>query len=173
MKLKKDQVDIMTYDAMKNATEDRKLKKFFRWAIPVLVVEIVLSVVGLVIYLAIPKNYCKLNSSPVGSVVYINGEITNKVRFKPPERESKYYYYEIPVEIILPEQGEEYELTFTVTCKKYRVSVADTVAQKEKDVYFLTALGGEKTKLFHGLTIFADEMIKNFTITINIDAKII
>ena len=169
MKSKKQEADIMAYDVVKTATEDRKMKKFFRFAVPILIVEILVVIGCAVFYFITPKNYCVVTASPKNTAVYINNEKTNKVKFVAPKESIKYYLYDINISLKLPGESE-YEVTFKVECEKYKV-YASSIAVKEDNVYKMTCYGGEKTEIISGITIVSNKIIKNFTVEVKINAK--
>lgn len=158
----------MAYDGLKNANEDRKMKKFFRFAVPILIIEIIASIGCLVFYFITPKNYCVV-TSPKNSVVYINDDKTDKVKFQPPKESTKHYFYDINISIVLPE-GNYYKVTFILECSKYKV-YAKSPATKENDEFTMTVKGGEKTEVVNGITIVSNKLIKNFTVYVRISAK--
>ena len=169
MRDKKQEVDIMAYDVVKNATEDRKLRKFLRWAIPILVIEVLATIACLIVYFVIPKNFCEISINPKNAVVYVNNEKTKRVNFKAPDKSMKYYCYDMTVEIVLPEEGE-YLVEFTVSCDKFDVSASPKNAVKEDGVYKTTVNGQERTILLTSINIVTEDAVKNFKISVNINA---
>ena len=64
-------IDIFSSEGMKNVNEERKMKKFFRWAVPILVIELIV-ILGITAYFFIlPKNYCEVSINNPNAIVYI------------------------------------------------------------------------------------------------------
>lgn len=146
---------------------NRKVKKFFRITIPILVLEII-AVIGLGIYLIfLPKNYCKVSVNLPGAVVYVNDKETKKFRMEEPKNQTEFYFYEVDISIKLP-GNEAYAVTYVISCDKYNVS-ATTSAARDEGIYSMTIVGGEKTQLLSALTIKSSSKIKNFDISIKIN----
>jgi len=155
--------------ANRNLKAERKTKKFFRFAVPILIVEI-LVLIGLSVYfIALPKNYCRISSNVDSAVFYVNNKKTDNFRFVKPTSSKDYYTYEADMFIKLPGDSD-YQLEITVYCSKYPVSLV-TDATKIAKVYHLTAKGGEKVKFASGISILTSKKINNFDVKIKINAS--
>ena len=67
----KEAVDLSKYEDMSGHTESRKVRKFFYFAIPVVVLEII-AILCISIYLIIlPKNFCTISTNYKNAVVYV------------------------------------------------------------------------------------------------------
>ena len=159
-------VDIFNMDGIKNATEDRKMKKFMRWAIPVLVIEVIALILIGIYFFVVPKNYCTVSINNKDAIIYLNNKVGNKVRLDDPKEAVTYYYYGVDLWVTLP-GTDDYNVTFTVKCDKYKVYAA-TTAPKQDDTYSMLVVGGEKTQILTGITIVSEELIKNFDVNIEI-----
>ena len=134
------------YDFDKNPMGDvkeyvgsRKVKKFFRITVPILLIEI-LAVIGLGVYLIfLPKNYCEISVNLPSAVVYVNNKETKKFRMEEPKEKTDFYFYEVDISVELP-GVEAYEITYVINCDKYIVS-ASTTAAREDGVYSMTIVG--------------------------------
>ncbi len=162
-------IDIFSTENIRNVTEDRKLKKFFRWAIPVLVLEVIVIAVMTVLYFMVPKNYCVVSVNMKEAVVYMNNKTTQKARLDNPKEKIKYFYYEIDLMLELP-GDDDYSVTFDVGCDKYRVFIA-TTATKQDEKYTMIVTGGEKTQLLSGVTLVSNELIKNFEVKVTVNVE--
>lgn len=154
-------------DGMRNFSSERKVKKFFRIALPILIVEIFAALVLGIYLLLLPKNYCNFTTNTADAVIYIDNKKATKFRFDHPKDDGPYYYYEIDVKILLPEK-DVYSVSYTMHCNKYEV-FASTSGTLENSVYTIQQVkGGEKTQLFTGVTIKSNTKIDNFNVTVNV-----
>ena len=152
-----------------NYIGNKKVKKFFKIATPILVVEL-LAIIALVTYLILlPKNFCKISVNNKDAVIYVNDKETKEFRFTKPKEEITFYHYDVDVSIKLP-AGKTYSVSYTVSCDKYTVYTS-TSALQLNNVYYLEVNGGEKTQLFSALTIKSDTLIKDFDVYINISVE--
>ena len=147
----------------------KKIKKFFRIATPILIIEILLAVALGVYLLILPKNYCKINVDNKDAIIYVNGKETNRFRFTNPKEKTNFYYYEVDVSIKFP-AGKDYLITYTVECDDYIIYVSTSAPEKKK-VYSLNVKGGKKTQLFSGLTLKSDTLIEDFDVFVNINVQ--
>ena len=153
----------------KNHVGERKVKKFFRITIPILVIEII-ALIGVVTYLLmLPKNYCKISTNVKDAVVYVNDKQTKKFRMDNPKVKTDFYFYEVDVSIELP-GDETYSVNYILKCDKYNIS-ATTSANRTGNIYHMLIVGGEKTQIFSALTIKSTSLIKNFDVSIEIIAE--
>ena len=163
------QTDILFESMKETHYENKKVKKFFRVAIPVVILEI-LIVVALVTYLVLlPKSYCKISINHDDAIVYVNNKKTKRFRFDKPKQQTTFYHYPVDVCIDLPD-GSDYLVTYTISCEDYEV-FASTTATKQNNVYSLQVNNGEKTQIFSALTIKSSELLENFSIKVNIVVK--
>ena len=154
------------YGDMSGNVKDRKAKKFFIFAVPVLVIELILAVVLLTYLFLLPKNYCNISVNDKSAVIFVNGQETDKFRLQEPNGKEMSYFYEVDISILMP--GEEnYDVTFTISSDKYSV-FASTAATKEDSKYHMQIKGGEKTKLLSAMTIKSEKKIKDFHVDIKI-----
>ncbi len=162
-------IDIFSSEGMKNVNEERKMKKFFRWAIPILVVELIV-ILGITAYFFIlPKNYCEVSINTPSAIVYIKDKESKKVRLDKPKDSVKWYYYEIKLELLLP-GANEYDVEFKIECEKYRIE-ASTTATENGDSYSMKVVGGKKTQIMSGFTIISQELIDDYNVKITIVVK--
>ena len=71
-------------DVMSEHVSNRKVRKFFKFAVPVLVLEI-LVIIAISIYLIIvPKNFCNISTNVKNAVIYINEEKSKRFKFTQP-----------------------------------------------------------------------------------------
>ena len=163
-------IDVLSStDTVKEHVGNRKVKKFFRITIPILLLEI-LAIIGLGVYLLLlPKNYCKVMVNVPGATVYVNNKSSNKFRLQTPDKATDYYFYEVDISVKLP-GNEVYSVTYSVECDKCVVG-ATTTAVKNNDVYSMNIVGGEKTQILSALTLKSSKKIKNFNITIKVTAQ--
>ena len=166
----KSYIDILNeHGDMAYAVEDRKVKKFFRITIPILILE-VLVVIGLLVWLfLLPRNYCKVSINLKNAEVYVNDKETKKISLEEPTEAVTYYYYDINLSVVLP-GSEDYLVTFTVKCDKYKIATA-TNAISQNDVFSMQVKGGVKTQLIDGVTIISSELIKDFEVQVDVNAQ--
>ena len=156
-------------DGMKNAVGNRQVKKFFRIAGVILALEIV-AVIALVTYFIIlPKNYCKVTTNMKDATIYINDQKTSKLRLENPDKELINYYYEFDLDVELPD-NDEYLITFSVKCDKYKTYVT-TKAEKQNDKYILANNGNKKIEVLAGITLISNKKVNNFDINIYLDIR--
>lgn len=168
MELKNEKDILSSYNA-KEHVGDRKAQKFFRITIPILVIEII-AVIGLgIYYFILPKNYCKISTNVQDSVIYVNNKEAKQFRMNNPNSKTDYYFYSVDVSILLP-GDETYSVDYTLKCDKYEIS-ATTSASKTNNVYNMTIVGGKKTQLLSAITIKSTNLIKNFNVSIEINAE--
>lgn len=160
--------DILASQDMSGHVEKSKVKKFFRVAIPIFVIEIIAIIVLVTYLLTLPKNYCKISINVDNAVVYVDGKESKEFRFNDPKKQTEYYYYEVDLKVKLPDD-DKYAVTFTLSCDKYKVYAA-TSASVKNGVYSLEINGGEKSQILTAITITANEKIKDFDVYINIKA---
>lgn len=153
---------------MSGHTKERKVKKFFKFAIPVLILEVVIAAVLLIYLLVLPKNYCNISVNNKNAVVYVNGKETNKFRMQEPTAKELSYFYEVDISIKLPGE-EDYNLVFTINSEKYVVT-ANTLATKKDSKYHMQVKGGEKTQLLSAMIIKTNKKVKDFHVDIKITA---
>lgn len=146
----------------------RKVQKFFRITIPILIIE-ALAILGLGAYLLfLPKNYCKISCNIPEAVIYINNKETNKFRMETPQAQTEFYFYEVDVSIMLP-GTETYEVAYVLNSDKYQV-IPKTSATQVDNTYKMTIVGGEKTQLLSAITMKSPTLSKHFDVTIEITA---
>lgn len=150
-------------------TGRKKIKKFFKIATPILIIEVILALALGVYLLILPKNYCKINVNHKDAIIYVNNKETNKFRFNDPKEETTFYYYEVNVDIKLP-AGKDYLVSFVVESEDYEVFVSTNAEEKQK-TYSLSVHGGIKTRLFSAITIKSDTLIKDFDVVVNINVQ--
>lgn len=153
-------------EMLADMVKGKKYRKFFRFAIPILVVEI-LAIIGLLIYLIIlPKNYCRINTNYDNAIIYVNNKKTKKLRFTSPNQQMLYNFYEFEVSLEIKESG-----TFNVsyTLNSDYIVFAQTNLAGVNGKYSLSVQGNTKTKLLSGLTIKSETPLKNFDVYINIE----
>lgn len=156
-------------DGIKNAVENRQVKKFFRIAGVILALEIV-AVIALVTYfLILPKNYCKVTTNMKDAIIYINNKKTSKLRLENPDKELINYYYEFDLDVELPDNNE-YLITFSVKCDKY-ITYVTTKAEKQNNKYVLSNNGNKKIEILTGITLISNEKINNFDVNIYLDIR--
>lgn len=152
-----------------NYIGNRKVKKFFKIATPILIIEF-LAIIALGTYLILlPKNFCNISVNNKDAVIYVNDKETKRFRFTNPKEEQTFYYYDVDVSILLP-AGKTYSVSYTVDSKDYTVYVATSATQQNK-IYYVEVVGGEKTQLLSGLTFKSDTLIKDFDVNIDITVK--
>lgn len=159
--------DLSWTEAFQEHLSQSKSKKFFRIALPILIIEILL-IAGFGIYLILlPKNYCDVSVNRNDAIVYINDKETNTFRFDNPGENLLYYYYEVDIDILLP-AGKTYNVSFSVDCDKYSVYLS-TPAKHENGGYALQVIGGVKTNLLSSLTFRSESIIKDFNVKVDIN----
>lgn len=145
----------------------KKVRKFLKVAIPILVAEIV-AIIALVTYLILlPKNYCRISTNMKSAVVYVNDKKTDKFRFTVPKEKQTNYYFGVQISIYIPGDST-YLVTYTVDCEKYHTSVS-TSANVNHGVYTMQVEGGKRTALLTGITIKSDQLINNFDVDIDVN----
>lgn len=154
---------------MKSHPGDKKVKKFFRFAVPVLILEVLIAAALIVYFVLLPKNFCYVSINNKDAVVYINDKETSKFRMKPPKESINFYYYAADVCVELP-AGDDYIVVFTIECDKYRVDAA-TSAKLENKTYSMQVDGGVKTQILSGFTIVSSKLIKDFQVDIKINVQ--
>jgi len=148
---------------------DKKFKRFFRFAIPVLILE-VLAAVGLIVFLAIiPRNSYVINTNYNNAIFYINDEKSNKIKLNTPKEYTTFNNYEFDVYLEIPEDGE-FEVIYTIKCDKY-VANAKTHLSSINGEYIFTVYGKTRTKIMSGVVIKSEERIKNFEVVVDVDIK--
>ena len=165
-------MDISKFETgTKEHLENKKIKKFFKTAAPILILEVV-AIIGLVVYLLLlPKNYCKIHTNNSQVEVLVNNQKTNKFMFDEPEGNLKVYYYSVDISLDLPDAGK-YEIKFKIDCKKYMVQV-NSKATANNGEYVMVTDGYSKVQLLDAIIIKSDSEIKNFDIDIYVNvAKI-
>ena len=148
--------------------ENRKIKKFLRIAVPILVLEVIAIVILAIYWLALPKNFCKISTNIDGAVVYVNNEEMKQFKFEQPEKKSTSYYYEVDISIKLP-SSELYDVSYSVECKNCDVSVGTTAIKKDGK-YNIKVAGGTKTTLISSINLTSEKVINSFDVKINIYA---
>ena len=150
----------------KNHANDKRFKKFFKFTIPIVILEII-ALVGLIAYFIIlPKNICKVNANYKNAVVYINEDKTSKLRLKTPDQQQTYNFYEFDLYLEIKEEGT-FNVTFTVNCDKYKVTPL-TQASISNKVYTVTMQGHKKECLLTGIRIDSEEKISRFKVDIDV-----
>ena len=155
--------------AKDTATDNRKIRKFLKIAIPIFAVEI-LTVIALIVYfIALPKNTLTIKTNREDAVVYINGENQVNLTMENPKEVQDNYSYVFDLELEMP-QGSSYLVTFrAVSDDVDTVKVNCIGAIIEADGYYSkTIKGGEKDRLITGITILSKEKPKNFDVVIEI-----
>ena len=148
--------------------ENRKIKKFLRIAVPILVIEVIVIILLTTYWLLLPKNFCKISTNVNGAVIYVNNEEMNKFKFEQPEKKSNSYYYEVDISIKLP-SSDMYDVSYSVECKNCNVSV-ETTAVKENNKYNIKVVGGSKTTIISSIKLSSDKVINKFDVNIRINA---
>ncbi len=166
-KLKDEAVDLSQFDDMSSHTESRKVKKFFAFAIPIVVLELI-AILCIVIYLIIlPKNFCTISTNYDKAIVYVNGKETKKFRFQEPQESADRYDYVVDISIKLP--GDElYQVAFSFSSDDYKIS-ATTSAIKQDNTYYMQVYGGEKTKLLSAIVLRSNSKMKDFDVKMKIN----
>ncbi|MBR4998837.1 MAG: hypothetical protein IKY10_03050 [Clostridia bacterium] len=154
---------------IKDFVKERKVKKFFRIVLPIIIVEI-LALVGLGVYIfKLPKNYCTITTNIKYAQVYVNDKKINKFRISNPKEKTDVYFYDVDVSILLP-GNEAYKLTISVYCSKYNVDITTPASRVGKE-YSMVAVGGDKTQILSSITISSKSLIKDFEVFIGITAE--
>lgn len=168
MRLKREDM-LFPMGDMKDFVGDRKAKKFFRIALPIIIVEI-LALIGLGIYIfRLPKNYCTITTNIKDAQIYVNDKKTTKFRISNPKEKTDIYFYDVDVSVLLP-GNEAYNVTISVYCSKYNVSITTPASKINKD-YTMVVVGGEKTQILSSITIKSKNLIKDFDVYIGITAE--
>ena len=165
----KEAVDLSKYEDMSGHTESRKVRKFFYFAIPVVVLEII-AILCISIYLIIlPKNFCTISTNYKNAVVYVNGKETDKFRFQQPKESVDRYYYGVDISIKIQDEGT-YQVSFYLHSDDYQVT-AETSAVRQDNTYYLQVNGGETTSLVSAITLKSDSKSKDFDVKMQINVS--
>ena len=155
--------------AKDTATDNRKIRKFLKIAIPIFVVEI-LTIIALVVYfIALPKNTLTIKTNRDDAVVYINGDNQVNLTMENPKEVQDNYSYAFDLELEIPQDGS-YLVTFRAICDDVDTVKVNCIGAiiEPNGYYSKTISGREKDRLITGITIISKEKPKNFDVVIEI-----
>ena len=149
---------------------DKKVKKFFRIVVPILLIELVLLGALITYLILMPKNYCKISVNSDDAIIYVNNKKTDHFMMNISE-DCKNCHYVVDIGILLPE-GKDYLITYSVSSEECDIEVF-TEVQKFGNYYSMEVKGGVKTVLLNGILLDFNKDVKEFNVKIEINVSIL
>lgn len=150
----------------KNTSKNNKANKILRILVPIIAVELILSIaMGLFLFFT-SKNSCEIITNNKDAIIYVNNKQTTKFILNDLDQGSDGSYFDVCIEVLMPE-GCDYKVEFYVECE-HEVKI-ETQAVINDNVYIQHVDGGIKTELISRIGIMDNIDKINLKIIINIE----